>query len=85
MPRGTSRPAETVIGELEAKKAAYQTKIENYKAKISEIDNKIRNINDQTRQKEIERVVAAIRSSGRSIDDFVTSFLENAKRNAPSI
>jgi len=85
MPRGTSRPAETVIGELEAKKAGYQMKIESYKAKISEIDNRIRSLNDQKRQKEIERVMDAIRSSGRSIDDFVTSFLENAKRNAPSI
>jgi peptidoglycan hydrolase CwlO-like protein len=83
MPRGTSRPAETVIGELEAKKTGYQTKIESYKTKIGEIDNKIRNLNDHRRQKDIERVMDAIRTSGRSIDDFVTSFLESAKLNAP--
>ncbi len=79
MPRGTSRPAEIVINELEAKKAGIQSRVENYKAKINEIDSKIQNIYDGQKQKEIERVLEAIKNSGKSVDDFVTSFLGSAK------
>lgn len=79
MPRGTSRPPEVMIGELEAKKSAYQTKIESYKTKINQLDSKISNLHSNARQKEIERVLDAVKQSGKSVDDFITSFLENAK------
>lgn len=80
MPKGTSRPSEVVINELEEKKAGYQTKIENYKTKINEIDSRIRNLNSHQRQKEIDHILDTIKSSGKSVDDFITSFLENAKQ-----
>ena len=83
MPRGTSRPPEVVISELEAKKSTYQSKIDNYKTKITQLDSKIQNMHSHQTQKEVERILEAIRQSGRTIDDFVDSFLENAKITKP--
>jgi uncharacterized protein YoxC len=72
-----------IIPYLEAKKAGFQTKIESYKTRINEIDSKIQNINNHQRQKEIERILETIKNSGRSVDDFITSFLESAKSVKP--
>ncbi|SHI23288.1 hypothetical protein SAMN02745823_03696 [Sporobacter termitidis DSM 10068] len=83
MPKGTSRPSEVIITELEEKKAGYQTKIENYKTKINEIDSRIRNLSSHQRQKELDHILETIKSSGKSVDDFITSFLENAKPASP--
>jgi len=85
MPRGTSKPAELVINELEAKKAGFQLRIENYKSKITQIDSKIQTMYESQKQKEIERVLDAIKNTGRSVDVFLTSFVESAKTSRPSI
>jgi septal ring factor EnvC (AmiA/AmiB activator) len=83
MPRGTSRPPEIVLGELEAKKSSYQTKIDNYKSKISQLDSKISSLHTNQRQKEVERILEAVKQSGRTVDDFITSFLDTAKLGMP--
>jgi peptidoglycan hydrolase CwlO-like protein len=83
MPRGTSRPPEVVLNELEAKKSAYQSKIDSYKTKISQLDSKIQNVQSAQTQKEVERILEAIRQSGKTIDDFVNSFVESAKITKP--
>jgi septal ring factor EnvC (AmiA/AmiB activator) len=85
MPRGTSRPPEIMIGELEAKRSAYQTKIDSYKTKITQLDSKISSLHTNQRQKEVERILEAVKQSGRSVDDFISSFLENAKLGSPGI
>ena len=83
MPRGTSRPPEVVISELEAKKSSYQSKIDGYKTKISQLDSKIQNLHSHQTQKEVERILEAVRQSGKTVDDFVNSFLESAKITKP--
>jgi peptidoglycan hydrolase CwlO-like protein len=77
MPRGTSKPTDVIISELEQKKAGLQSKVDNYKSRISEIDSKIQSIHISKTQKEVERVIEAIKSTGRSVDDFITSFIGN--------
>ena len=67
MPRGTSKPTDVIISELEQKKAGLQSKV----------DSKIQSIHISKTQKEVERFIEAIKSTGRSVDDFITSFIGN--------
>lgn len=73
MPRGKTRPVNTVISELEMKKAGYQSKIENYKTKISELDKEIQNLLNRQKQKELEQLLDIIKASGKTPEEVIAA------------
>lgn len=66
MPRGKTKPADIQVSELVAKKADYQTKIDNYKKKIADIDLKIRSISDRRELTELKSLNRLLKEKGLS-------------------
>ena len=77
MARGTTKSAEERIQELEEKKAGFQQKIDSYKDKISEVDKQIKSIREEIDHEQLEEVVAAIKKSGKTVEEFLAEFSHN--------
>lgn len=61
------------IADIEAQKAQYQSKIEGYKAKISDLDSKIQELLDAQKQKELENLLNVIKTSGKTPEEVMAA------------
>lgn len=71
MARGAVKTPEQKIAELEAKKAVYQEKIDGYKAKISELDEQIKEIANEKKEAELDKLMQAIAASGKTVEEVL--------------
>lgn len=69
----TRKTIETRISEIEAKKAQFQTKIDNYKAKIAALDSQVQELNDAQKQKELEKLLEVIKASGKTPEEVIAA------------
>lgn len=59
------------ISEIEQQKAQFQTKIDGYKAKISNLDVKIQTLREAQKQKELESLLDVIKKSGKTPEEVI--------------
>lgn len=71
MARGVAKTPEQKIAEIEAVKAKYQEKIDDYKAKIAELDSQIKALGNEQRQAELDKLLDAIAASGKTVDEVL--------------
>ncbi|NLO46706.1 MAG: cortexillin II [Clostridiales bacterium] len=76
MPRGKTKTIAVLLNELELKKAEHQKRIENYKAKIAQLDSEIKNLKDAQKQKELEKLMDLIKASGKTPEEVISSLRE---------
>jgi hypothetical protein len=69
----TRKTVEARIADIEAKKAQYQMKIENYKAKVTQLDSQIQEIRETQKQKELEKLLNIIKSSGKTPEEVIAA------------
>ncbi len=73
MARGVAKTSEERIADIETKKAEYQARIENYKNKIADLDSQIKELKDSEKKEQLSKLLDAIESSGKTVDDFIAS------------
>lgn len=73
MARGVSKTTEEKIENLEELKAAYQEKIEGYRAKITELDKQIKDLQYMKEQEKVQEILEAIEKSGKSVEDVLAA------------
>lgn len=69
------------IADIESQKAQYQSKIEGYKAKISELDSKMQELRDVQKQKELENLLDVIKSSGKTPEEVMAALQESKDKD----
>jgi septal ring factor EnvC (AmiA/AmiB activator) len=69
----TRKTIEARISDIEAKKAQFGVKIESYKAKISELDSQIQELQDAQKQKELENLLDVIKASGKTPEEVIAA------------
>jgi septal ring factor EnvC (AmiA/AmiB activator) len=72
------KSVELQLTELEEAKAKYQAKVDNYKAKVTEIDLKIRKLKDIQKQRSLEKLFDAVKASGKTPEEIIAVL--NAKK-----
>ncbi|ADU27559.1 hypothetical protein [Ethanoligenens harbinense] len=73
MARGVAKTSEERIADIEAKKAEFQVKIDNYKAKIAELDSQIKELKDAQKRVQLDELLQAIESSGKTVEEVLSS------------
>ncbi|MFT8889408.1 MAG: cortexillin II [Ethanoligenens sp.] len=76
MARGVAKTSEQKIAEIEAEKAKYQEKIDDYKGRISELDSQIKALNNEQRQVELDKLLDAIAASGKTVEEVLAAIGE---------
>lgn len=76
MARGVAKTSEQKIAEIEAEKAKYQEKIDDYKSRISELDSQIKALNNEKRQVELDKLLDAIAASGKTVEEVLAAIGE---------
>lgn len=71
MARGVAKTPEQKIAEIEAIKAKYQEKIDEYRGKIAELDNQIKAFTNEQKEAELEKLLQAITASGKTVDEIM--------------
>ena len=61
------------ISEIEAKKLQFQSRVDSYKAKISELDSKIQELEETQKQKDLENLLEMIKASGKTAEEVISS------------
>lgn len=69
----TRKPAEQKIRELEAMKSQLIAKMEKLKVQVAKIDSSIRSIESGRKEKELEKLLAAIQATGRSPEEVLAA------------
>lgn len=73
MARGVAKTPEERIADIEAQKAAYQNKIENYKARISDLESQIRELRDEQKKAKIGELLERIEASGKTVEEVLAT------------
>lgn len=73
MPRGSKKSIETQITEIEAKKELYQSKINNLKDKIADLDYQIKEIKNTQEKKQYDDLLKLIKASGKTPDQVMAA------------
>lgn len=76
MARGVAKTPEERIAEIEAKKADYQNKIDNYKARIADLETQIRDLRDEQKKAKIGELLEKIEASGKTVEEILASVSE---------
>lgn len=71
MARGVAKTPEEKTVEIEAIKAKYQEKIDGYKAKIAELDDQLKEIANEEKEAEVEKLLQALAASGKTVEDVL--------------
>lgn len=69
----TRKTAEQKVSELEAAKSQLIAKIEKLKAQVAKIDSSIQSIENGQKEKELAKLLEAIKATGRSPEEILAS------------
>lgn len=69
----TRKTAEQKIGDLEAAKSLLVAKIEKLKDQVAKIDASIQSIENGQKEKELAKLLEAIKASGRSPEEVLAA------------
>lgn len=80
MARGVAKTPEERIADIETQKVAYQNKIENYKARISDLESQIRELREEQKKAKIGELLERIEASGKTVEEILAAVSDSDKQ-----